>query len=105
MNDPVSGSMQVAILASSFSNMPEYAKITASINTMEGDEAYWNYLSMTFIQDQKSHKSYCRSVKGMNMNVGTLATPTNTNGTRHNKSGRKKGATRCYSGETLRYIA
>lgn len=63
MNDPVSESMHVAILGFSPSNLPEHATITASINKMKGDMASWNYVSMTFVQEQERQKVIARASK------------------------------------------
>lgn len=79
MNDKGSKSMQVAIWVSLISHLPKYAAIKASINTMKENEAGWNCVSITFIQEQEIHISQSRRVKRMDSDVGTLATSFNKN--------------------------
>lgn len=73
-NDPVSVSMRVALLVSSLSDLPKCIAITASTSTMNGNEASCSYVSKTFIQEEEAQKIHNRSVKGMDVNVETLAT-------------------------------
>lgn len=71
MDDPVSESMQVALLVSSLSHLTEYAAIIASINSRTERDLTWNYVSMTLLEEQERYRGR-RWPEDTESNMGTL---------------------------------
>lgn len=97
LEDPGRVSIYVVIVVSSLSNLQKYAAFTVLINTIKKKEAIWNYVSMTFTLQQKKHKMQNIGVKGMDTDVGTLATSVSNMAVRNKTSSGQKGSVRCYN--------